>query len=344
MRALSGHASDKVTDHGGSLGRAEERFANAPKPWLDLSTGINARSYPLPIIPASAFERLPEERDERALAKAAARAYGAPSDAHVVCAPGTQILLPLVMGLAKPGRAAVLSPTYAEHARAAALCGHEVAEAASLEGLREADIAVVVNPNNPDGKVSNRKELLNLAKVLSERGGLLVVDEAFMDAGSRDEALDGDIDGSNIVVLRSFGKFFGLAGARLGFAIADTELARTLRARLGPWAVSGPALAIGAAALSDFAWQDAMRAQLGLRSARLDAILAAAGLAAAGGTDLYRLVRHPGAPGLVDRLGRAGILARAFAHDATALRFGIPGTDADFERLTAALDGWREGR
>jgi cobalamin biosynthesis protein CobC len=341
MQSLSRHDTDAVTDHGGSLGNAGTRFPHAPRPWLDFSTGINARSYLVPSIPASAFERLPEESDLAALADAAARCYGAPAGGNVVCAPGTQILLPQVMGLVPQGRASILSPTYAEHARAAALCGHSVREVSSLDALRDADVAVVVNPNNPDGKTSGRNQLLDLANVLHERGGLLVVDEAFMDVGSQEHAVDGDVEHCGIVVLRSFGKFFGLAGLRLGFAITDSGRAKTMRGMLGPWAVSGPALVAGQAALRDTAWQAEMRADLAARAARLDEVLAAAGLAAAGGTTLFRLVRHLRAAEMVEWLGRAGIIVRAFSHDRTLIRFGVPAEDGDFDRLDAALSAWR---
>src|SRR5690606_7891628 len=150
----------------------------------------------------------------------AASAYGAPSAKNVALAPGTQILLPRVCSLVKPGRAAILGPTYAEHARAAALAGHAVTEVRDFPALVEADLAVVVNPNNPDGRVVSRADLLALAEGLRRRGGLLVVDEAFMDVGPREQSLSADVEAGGIVVLRSFGKFFGLAGVRLGFAVA----------------------------------------------------------------------------------------------------------------------------
>ncbi|WP_416207997.1 threonine-phosphate decarboxylase CobD [Chelativorans sp. M5D2P16] len=331
----------EVTDHGGSLGRAETLFPGAPKPWLDLSTGINPYSYPLPDFPASAFERLPEEEALRDLADIAARAYGAPAGANVAAAPGTQILLPLVAACVPPGKAAVLSPTYAEHRRAAALAGHDVREVQDFATLFDADLAILVNPNNPDGRVINRADLLALARHMRERGGLLVVDEAFMDVGPEAERLDGDVEAGGIVVLRSFGKFFGLAGLRLGFAIAARPLAQVLRARLGPWAVGGPALAVGRAALSDFQWQAEMRAKLMKRTAALDVLLAESGIAAAGGTPLFRFLRTHEAESLFNALGRDGILVRNFSGDLHALRVGLPGDEDAFDRLSRSLRRWR---
>src|SRR5262245_9074089 len=230
--------SAAIADHGGSLDRARALFPNAPEPWIDLSTGINPHSYPVLDLPATAFTRLPEPGRNRLIAQAAASLYGTPSAAHVVPAPGTQILLPRVASLVKPGRAIVLGPTYAEHRRAAGIAGHRVEETSDLDRLADADLAILVNPNNPDGRVVERARLLEIATALSRKGGLLVVDEAFMDVGPRRESLDGDVEAGGIVVLRSFGKFFGLAGVRLGFAVSSIELAARLDDQLSPWAVA----------------------------------------------------------------------------------------------------------
>ena len=165
-----------------------------------------------------------------------------------------QIVLPLVAALVPPGRAAVLGPTYAEHVRVAALAGHRAQRSSDIADLKGADLAVVVNPNNPDGRIVDRRALLALAERAEGAGGLLVVDEAFMDVGPADKSLAGHVAHGHIVVLRSFGKFFGLAGIRLGFALAPPEIAARLAASLGPWAVSGPAITIGEAALADTAW------------------------------------------------------------------------------------------
>jgi cobalamin biosynthetic protein CobC len=321
--------------HGGDLGAARKRFPGAPEPFIDLSTGINPCPYPLPPLDPAVFARLPEPAAVERLAAIAAAAYGAPSPAHVVAAPGLQILLPLVAALARPGRAAVLGPTYAEHARVAALAGHDVREVTAIGDLAGADLAVIVNPNNPDGRLIARDVLLTLAEQVAP--GLLVVDEAFVDAGPLGKSLAAGLTRSNLVVLRSFGKFFGLAGVRLGFAVAAPDIAWRLRAALGPWAVSGPALAIGAAALADAAWITQARARLAADARRLDGLLAGAGLDVAGGTSLFRLVRTPAAAEFFDRLGRAGIFVRRFAEQAAWLRFGLPGTGTEWDRLAAAL-------
>lgn len=329
-----------VADHGGSLGRARSLFAHAPEPWVDLSTGINPHSYPLFDLPATALTRLPEPGRAAELAAVAAQAYGAPSPSHVASAPGTQILLPRVFSLKKPGRALILGPTYAEHVRAAALAGHAAAEVRAFPELAEADLAVVVNPNNPDGRVVSRADLLSLAETLRRRGGLLVVDEAFMDVGPQAQSLCADVGQGGIVVLRSLGKFFGLAGVRLGFAVASKDIAQRLDAEFGPWSVSGPALEYGIRALGDHGWQEDMRSRLAEEAARLDGLLARYGVTVDGGTSLFRHVTTGHAARLFAELGSRGILVRSFADRPDALRFGLPGGEEEWRRLEAALSAW----
>lgn len=331
-----------MADHGGSLGRARSLFPHAPEPWVDLSTGINPHSYPLFDLPATALTRLPEAESAGRLQAAAALAYGAPSPLHIVLAPGTQILLPRVFSLVEPGRAAILGPTYAEHLRAAALAGHSATEVRDFSVLAGADLAVVVNPNNPDGRIVSRADLLALADTLRRRGGLLVVDEAFMDVGPREESLCGDAGQGGIVVLRSFGKFFGLAGVRLGFAVTSPGIAERLDSEFGPWSVSGPALEYGLRALGDRAWQDGMREQLATEAARLDGLLGTHGIEVDGGTSLFRHVTHVRAASIFHALGNAGILVRNFADRPGKLRLGFPGDEAEWRRLASALAAWSE--
>jgi cobalamin biosynthesis protein CobC len=330
--------------HGGDRGAARKLFPDAPQPFIDLSTGINPHSYPVPDLPAELFAWLPEPDAMARLVTAAAAAYGAPSPDCVVAAPGTQILLPLVAALVPPGRAVIFAPTYAEFRRATALAGHRVAEVTHLDpsastwpDLRDADLIVVVNPNNPDGRICDRDALLTLAEAQHRRGGLLLVDEAFMDVGPLGTSVCGDVGRAPIVVLRSFGKFFGLAGVRLGFAVAAPERAVRLAAALGPWAVSGPAMTIGETALADTAWIRGMRERLVGAAHRLDGLLAGAGVTVLGGTSLFRLVHTPAADCLFRQLGAAGIFLRRFPEHSQWLRFGLPEDEAAWLRLAAAL-------
>ena len=329
--------ADEPLLHGGDLDAARRLFPGAPEPFIDLSTGINPNPYPLPRFPAALFTRLPAPDAASALAAIAARAYGARSAACVVPAPGTQILLPLIAALVRPGRAAVLTPTYSELARTATLAGHSVKAIREIGDTGDAGLVMVANPNNPDGRLLGRDTLLALAEALRARGGVLVVDEAFMDVGPPGASLAAEVARGNIVVLRSFGKFFGLAGIRLGFALAAPALAARLSAALGPWAVSGPALAVGAEALADAAWIERTRGRLAKAAKRLDAILMGAGLEIVGGTSLFRLARTPPAQALFHHLGRAGILTRVFSEQRDWLRFGLPGSTRQWRRLQAAM-------
>lgn len=323
--------------HGGNLAAARVMFPDAPEPFIDLSTGINPYSYPLPEIPPDCFSRLPDQAAIRRLAAIAARSYGAAAEDNVVPAPGTQILLPQVAMLVASGRAAILGPTYAEHLRAAVLAGHHANEVRDVDQLRSADLAIIVNPNNPDGRIVPKAEILDIARDLRRHGGILVVDEAFADVAPSGISLAGDVDSGNVVVLRSFGKFFGLAGLRLGFAIAAPNLANRLDQMLGPWAVSGPAILIGETALADTPWKRQMLTRLEKAAQRLDLLLTGSGLEILGGTSLYRLTQSSRAQELFNHLGHAGILVRSFVEDPTWLRWGLPPTEAAWQRLHAVL-------
>jgi cobalamin biosynthetic protein CobC len=346
MFAFAGETAPEMAPlpHGGDLAAARRRFPDAPEPFIDLSTGINPYPYRLRRPPAESFIRLPSSQAACALGEMAAKVYGASAASHVAPTPGTQILLPLVAGLVPPGRGAVFPPTYGEFARAAALARHHIVAARTLADARDSQIVFIGNPNNPDGRLRARNDLLALADSLRARGGLLVVDEAFMDVGPpRGESLAPETGRGNIVVLRSFGKFFGLAGVRLGFVLAAPAIVARISALLGPWAVSGPALAIGSAALTDTGWIGNTRTRLARAAHRLDGILTGAGLEVIGGTSLFRLVAAPAANELFDHLGRAGILVRIFPEETAWLRFGLPGTQHAWRRLQIALAAFRRG-
>lgn len=330
-------ATRGAVHHGGDTDAARRRFGDPPDGWLDLSTGISPWPYPF-VPPASdAWSRLPGELALASLRIAAAERYGAPSPDCVTPLPGTQALLQLLPLLQPPTTVAVLSPTYEEHAATWAAGGHRVVEAATLDDAeRAAPVVVVTNPNNPDGRTQEPARLAALADALASRGGWLIVDEAFADVAPGVSLATG-CDRPHTIMLRSFGKFHGLAGLRLGFALTDPALAQELRAALGPWAVSGPAIEIGRQALSDEAWQVRTRARLSDMATRLDAVLREAGLAVVGGTDLFRLAEIPSAAEVHERLGTAGILARTFQRNPHWLRFGLPPDGPALDRLAAAL-------
>lgn len=325
-----------MVPHGGDLAAAEARWGRPAEGWLDLSTGINPVPYPVPATDPAAWHRLPQHDRLRELQETARSCYGAPAGAPIVAAPGTQILIQLLPRLRPGARVAVLGPTYGEHAACWAAEGATAATVGSPEEAAAAAVVVAVNPNNPDGRIIDSERLQALADDLASRGGLLVVDEAFAEVTPSASIASG-AGRPGLLILRSFGKFFGLAGIRLGFALgAAAEIDRLAR-WLGPWAVPGPAIEIGIAALSDRKWQDETRARLSAGAARLTDLLTTHGFADRGGTDLFRLAEHPEAAGVWDRFGRAGILVRPFPDRPTLLRFGLPGDEAGFARLAAAL-------
>ncbi len=325
-------------EHGGDPASAEARFGRPEFGWLDLSTGINPRAYPVPPIPASAYARLPRHGEEDVLVAAARKAYGVPDDAAVVCAAGAQALIRVIPSLFARNEVTILGPTYGEHARAWNAAGHRVVDVGSIcsQAVHPAPCGVVVHPNNPDGHTQSIEGLLAFADELFDRGGALVVDEAFVDVTPQ-LSVTPHVGRDGLIVLRSFGKFFGLAGVRLGFAVTSSAVAETLRAKLGPWAVSGPAIWAGTCALRDQDWIATTRTHLKSDAARLDALLQDAGLDVSGGTDLFRLVESAHAGAVYEKLARRGVLVRAFTDNARRLRFGLPGCERDWTRLEAAL-------
>jgi cobalamin biosynthesis protein CobC len=322
--------------HGGNLAVARRLFPQAPEPWLDLSTGVNPRPYDLPALAPELWSRLPEPECLVALEAAAARRYGAAPGA-VVAAPGTEALIRWLARLRPRGRVGLLGFSYGGYGRAWRAAGANIETVGEIAELTAFDVAIVVNPNNPDGRLTTSAALLRLHREMEARGGALIVDEAFMDLDPRGESLAPALPASRAVVLRSFGKSYGLAGLRLGFAIASAELAAPLRDGLGDWPVSGPAIAIGRRALADDAWLEQARSRLERDAERLDRLLVASGFEAPDGTILFRLARRQGAADAFVDLLRHGILVRPFLEAPDALRFGIPGDAESWRRLESAL-------
>ena len=317
--------STRWTWHGGGLRAAQARFGGAE--WLDLSTGINPHGWPVPPLDID-WARLPDEHDLAALEAAAAAHFGAAAG-HVCAVPGSEIGLRLVGGVLA-GQACHLVPGYRTHAEM--LAG---SRAVATPGEADGATLILANPGNPDGHVFGRDHLLDL---LARRGdGWLLVDEAFADCDPAISLADAVAADRRLIVFRSFGKFFGLAGVRLGFVIGPPALLDEVRRTLGAWPVAAAAIAIGTAAYRDRGWIDAMRTRLRVEAASLDALLCDAGFRPRGACPLFRLIETGDAAALFDRLARASILTRPFAGDTHRLRIGLP-PDADAAaRLAAAL-------
>lgn len=323
--------------HGGGIAAAAARFGGRPEDWLDLSTGINPIPAILPDVDIAAWHRLPDRQRQDTARLAAAQYYATPN-ALPLPVPGTQSVIQLLPRfVATGGRAAVLSPTYGEYARVLENSGLNVDRITDLHAVSDAHgLVVVVNPNNPDGRLFSRATLLDLHARVARTGGLLVVDEAFGDMGPETclAPLAGD-GAPGLLVFRSFGKFFGLAGLRLGFVVGETAVLDRIEDGLGPWAVSGPALTIATKLMTSDT--SAIRHGIDGRKASLDATLSGAGLEIVGGTGLFSLVDHAHAGALHEALCRHHILVRPFDYNPRWLRFGLTPDSAADARLATAL-------
>ncbi|RDJ00341.1 threonine-phosphate decarboxylase [Dyella solisilvae] len=322
-----------MLEHGGRLLRAAREYGIAPEQWLDLSTGISPFAWPLPTISARAWQRLPEDDD--GLLEVACRYYGAPD---VLPVAGSQAAIQGLPRLRAPSRVGVIAPGYAEHAHAWRNAGHQVRvlpAATLLAAVDEFDVLVLIHPNNPGGERFDPDVLLACHARLAARGGWLIVDEAFMDATPADSLCPWS-GREGLIVLRSVGKFFALAGARAGFVCGSAGVLLALRELLGPWTVSGPTRYVVQQALGDAAWQQAARDWLHAASARLGALLTAHGLAPTAGSAFFQWRCDERARQLHHALAARGILTRLF-DEPSSLRFGLPGDDAAFDRLAVAL-------
>ena len=327
-----------MLEHGGRLLRAVRQYGIAREAWLDLSSGIAPWPYPIPPIPVDAWARLPETEDGL---EAAARAYyGA---RQLLAVAGSQAAIQALPQLRPTGRVGVLSPCYAEHPQAWQRAGHRLIELdeAQVEGtLDSLDVLVLVNPNNPTGRRIPREQLLAWHARLAERGGWLVVDEAFMDNTPEHSVVE-CAERPGLIVLRSFGKFFGLAGVRLGCVAAELPLLQRLADLLGPWTVSGPTRVVAQACFADQAAHPAQIERCALASQRLAVLLERSGLAPTGSCDLFQYVRSDRAAHLHDFLARRGILVRLFEYP-PAVRLGLPASEADEQRLAQALADYQK--
>jgi len=334
-------SDDAPIAHGGALGAAIARFGGEPEDWLDLSTGISPFSFPLPPMAADIWRRLPDPAEAARVAGLARLHYGASVDP--VLTPGSQAAIQLLPRLSPSVRtAAILSPTYGEYDLAFRRAGLDVAAVDSIEGLLGADIAVLANPNNPDGHRHDPDTIASLA--VGRSGRLTVVDEAFADMHPELSvvAAAGRVPG--LLVLRSFGKVFGMAGIRLGFAFGSADILARLVSGLGPWAVSGPALAVAAHAFTRADLVDAQRRRITASHTLTRAAVIRAGLPIVGETALFVLVQHGNAEGLRDRLSARQVLARSFAHSPDVLRIGLVADDAEADRLVLAILAARKGK
>ncbi len=332
---------ETFTTHGGRIAQARRRFAGAAEPWIDLSTGVNPRPYPARAASSQARARLPDPEETAALERVAAEAFGVAADA-VLATPGAEAAIRLLAGGLAAQRVGIVEPTYGGHAqawRAAGVPVTRIDRRALAAAGDTCDVAVVVNPNNPDGETVPSEALLELAHRMVTRGGWLVVDEAYVDV-SPEVGLSAYLGeagrADRLIVLRSFGKFYGLPGLRLGFVAARPDLIAKLRISQGEWPISADAIAAGLQAYPDFPWADQTRLRLSQDARQLDALLVRSGLKILGGTRLFRLTAANDAQRRFVRMAEAGVLTRPFDYAPNWLRFGLPDPD-HWSRVEAAL-------
>ncbi|WP_310619634.1 threonine-phosphate decarboxylase CobD [Flexibacterium corallicola] len=329
--------------HGGDLSKAICQYGGTRDEWLDLSTGINPQAYPLDLsLVSPSLEPLPEDGAHDALITAARSYYRVPSHLHITAAPGTQSLLHRLPSYFEPQPVAIFKPTYTSHAESWENAGFTVCEVTHISQVPQGcKLVVLVNPNNPDGRSYSHEEILELSKTLKQQKGLLIVDEAFAEITPNRSILP-HVKEEPVLVLRSFGKFFGLAGLRLGFAIGHKAITDYLEHELGSWAVSGPALSIGATALADTKWQEDMLQKLEIETSAFHELLKTHGLAIKGSTSLYTLVEAEDALALHQSLAKHHIWTRVFDYNSKWIRFGLPKNEHERARVQQALLAHKE--
>lgn len=321
--------------HGGRLNAAIKKYNIPKQDWIDLSTGINPNGWPIPKIPTEFFQRLPEEND--GLESAAKEYYNAD---NFISIPGSQFAIQKLPYLRKKSHVFILSPGYQEHAYCWEKAGHIVQSLTSDEidtHIKNADVLVIINPNNPTGEQFSAAQLLAWHNILNKKGGWLIVDEAFIDGDESNSLIPYTAVNSGMIVLRSIGKFFGLAGIRVGFIFSSKSILPLIKNDIGPWPISSPSRYIATQALKDRGWQKTTNENLNKKSQHLKEQLKNNKLLTAGGCSLFQWVKHPNASQIFQYLAKQGVLVRYFK-DSSSIRFGLPENDKAWKKLDIALN------
>lgn len=324
-----------MLEHGGHILEATNKYNIPKQDWVDLSTGINPNGYPIPVIPAECWQRLPEAAD--GLLAAAKQYYQCE---HILPVAGSQAAIQTLPLLRDKSRVGVLNPAYAEHGYSWKKAGHEVIELSeeSIDSTcSQLDVLIIINPNNPTGQRFSKQQLLKWHENLASRKGWLIIDEAFIDSTSEQSLCTLPVS-TGLIILRSIGKFFGLAGIRCGFVIASNCLLDTLAEKLGPWAISHPSRYVATLALLDTNWQMTTQKELTQQSKKLLLLLDEYGLNPTGNTDLFVWIKTPKAHTIYQSLAQQGILTRLYKEPAS-LRFGLPKNEQQWERLEQGFSG-----
>lgn len=320
--------------HGGRLTEMQARFPDVTPPWshqnwLDLSTGIAPRSYPFTPPDPAIYLALPDQADNENCLNAARRAYKVNPAADIQAGNGSQQFIQALPQIARKHTSlksvCIISPTYAEHAYYWCEAGFQVYSALpeALElAAEQVDVVILVNPNNPTGHPVSPSQLQHCQQILAQKQGWLIIDEAFADV-TPDISLCPDAGSETLFILRSLGKFYGLAGLRLGFLISAPCWQAMIRSEIGPWPVATPALQIGAQALSDSLWQAKQSTYLQQAQQAMSQLLEECGLISLGSTSLFHLIHLPDPEYFHHFLCRNGILARFFSAYPRYVRLGL---------------------
>lgn len=320
-----------MLNHGGNLNEAAAQHGIPEDQWLDLSTGLNPLGWaPKSTIPAKYLTQLPYPDNN--LLKAAIDYYGTE---QLLPIPGTQAAIQLLPRLKKACSVAIPVPGYEEHIYHWRKNGHTVRSYEPKQGAlldliqqHQPDVVLVINPNNPSGHIYTKAELLVILNTVEGYGGLLIIDEAFID--TRLQHSLSEIKSSSLIILRSLGKFFGLPGIRVGFVIANQQWRNDIESALGPWAVSGPSQWIATQCLKDTNWQREASASLKVLSKQqfkfLSDVFGNISLKIES-SDYFTTLRLPAktAESMQSHFAQSGILIRKIdlAEGKSLLRFGL---------------------
>ena len=323
-----------MPEHGGKRLQASLKYGIPEPQWLDLSTGINPNGWPVPNLPDECWQRLPEEED--GLIEAAAGYYRV-APQQILPVAGSQAVIQHLPALRQPCRVTIVEPAYNEHRFNWERLGHKV-QGIPVDkigaSLPDTDILVLVNPNNPTTTTIDPEQLRQWHRSLAQQGGWLIVDEAYMDS-TPELSLTPDVGAEGLILLRSLGKFFGLAGIRVGFMLAPPQLLSAMAEELGPWQLTTPSRWIARQALADTLWQDETRTRLRQQQLQLEMLLRKRGFHNQS-CALFSWFSHPQSATIAHQLAEQGILVRYFP-ETESIRIGLPGNKQNQDQLVQAL-------
>ena len=321
---------DLNIQHGCDIDLAIKKYGGERADWIDLSTGINRTSYPWQESVKVELRDLPSSKLLMGLEKAASRAYKVAEGADTAAVQGAQQIISLLpICLKNYNSVAILGPTYNEYEKAFKSSGIKAETVSEVSKLSSSDIAIIVNPNNPTGKVIAEEILDDLSKKVR----ILIIDESFkMFSSRRIQKFD------NVIQINSLGKFFGLAGVRLGFVSGPSDFIKSVRVMLGPWPDSSVAAEIGIIALNDKTWISAMEKILLEGSNVLHEACNTKNWKLVGKTNLFHTYATSNCVEVEEQFAAHYIWIRTFDYSKSWVRLGIPTSKYEWARVRQALN------